>query len=402
VTTAPARSPLDGIVEFFTLSRAATQLTRMGEGRTRVANMLTLGRQRAEAAETLWSNGHTAEGLRLACAGLDATLDAAAQFATTMKLEDAPAVSTRTTVRRSPPPETREPTGEVPVAKDDGDAAPKPAETAEASASETEGAEKAATPEPEPTSPDEAATAEPVAALPVEGSGARWRAALLARATRPARIERVASAVVAMRAATLPTYDSEMSSANADLFQNVMDARHIVDAALGATVWTGGEMRWARARRAFGAALALMAVITGAYFALHEPEGTFVSASDVWSQSPTFVADMAVDGRADTAWLLPDRQTGWLEIRNSPGRHVESVQIINTANSPHHDRATQDYRLEIYAHGELARSFDGHFDWSDAPSPVVHEVGLDDVERVRFVVLSFHRTGGGLAELTVR
>lgn len=409
MTAAPARTtPFDGIVEFFTLARASTQLARLGDqGRTKVATSLSLGRQRAEAAETLWANGHTAEALRLAFGGLDASLDAAALFADTMQLPDVVATAA-TPVRRAPPPETREPSTEIKAPADDtGERKAEPADAAPADAAPK--ADEAPTPTadlkvPSPSGVDSEPPAAVVPAVKpvVDEASGRWRAALTARATRPSRIERVATAIARMRAATLPTFDAEVTPALADLFQNVMDARHIVDAAVGSTVWTAGEMRWARARRWFGALVALSVVIVAGYFGLHEPEGTFVSASDVWAQSPTFVADMAVDGRADTAWLLPDRQTGWLEVRSSPARHVESVQLINTANSPHHDRATQDYRLEIYSHGELARSIDGHFDWSDSPEPVVHEVGLDEVERVRFVVLSFHRTGGGLSEMTVQ
>jgi hypothetical protein len=401
VTAAPARtSPFDGIVEFFTLSRASTQLARLGDqGRTKVSTALTLGRQRAEAAETLWANGHTAEALRLAFGGLDASLEGAAQFADAMQL---PELATGTPARRSPPPETREPSTEIKVPAADASAGEPKTETP--APEKLEGSEP---PPAETTSVAEPKSEPPEPPLPApkpvhEATHGRWRAALVARAARPSRIERVANAITLMRAATLPMFDSEVTPALADLFQMVMDARHIVDSAVGSTVWTKGEMRWARARRSFGAAMALSALIAGGYFAMHEPEGTFVEASDVWAQSPTFVADMAVDGRADTAWLLPDRSTGWLEVRSSPSRRVESVQLINTANSPHHDRGTEDYMLEIYAHGEVARRIPGHFDWSDSPQPVVQEVGIDDVERVRFVVLSFHRTGGGLAEMTIR
>ncbi len=386
-----------------------------------MASALTLGRQRAEAAETLWSNGHTAEALRLAFGGLDASLDAAAQLSDAMQLPDVP--SAAPSPRRAPPPETREPSTEIALPSATETAEPKteaadeskpeavestagspdaPAETVSEAAGDVAENEGRASPVIEsPSEPADEATA-PSSKPGRDGTSGRWRAALVARATRPSRIDRVATAIASKAAVTLPTFDVEMTPALADLFQVVMDARHIVDAAVGSAVWTSGEMRWARARRAFGAAVALTALIVGAYFVFHQPEGTFVSASDVWAQSPTFSADMAVDGRADTAWLLPDRQTGWLEVRSSPPRHVASVQLINTANSPHHDRATEDYRLEIYSHGEVARSIDGHFDWSDAPQPVVVEVGLDEVERVRFVVRSFHRTGGGLAEMTIR
>jgi hypothetical protein len=181
-----------------------------------------------------------------------------------------------------------------------------------------------------------------------------------------------------------------------------MDARYGVDSAIGSGAWTAGDMRWARVRRWLGASLAIVAVVGGSYFALHEPEGTFASASDVWQQSATFSADMAIDGRNDTWWLLPDRANGWVEQRMSPGRHVDEVVLLNTSNPSAHDRGTQDYRLEIYSGGSIVQSIDGHFDWADNPTPVTHEIHRDNVERVRFVVRTYHRTGGGLAEMTIR
>ena len=396
-------SPFDGLVEFFTLARAGAQLGRLGEpGRKQVAGVLALGRQRAEAAETLWSNGHTAEALRLAFGALDSTLDAATTFADALSLEDVRAV-----VAAAPPPA---PVAEPVVSKapseagggDDapateGENAPPPPAPAEA------GSDDAKPSDPSPSDAVSIAASlrdsvEVVPAPPVE----RWRTALAARGVRAAKIDRVAVTLVAMRDATLPDLDAEVSPALADLFQRVMDARYSVDSAIGSGAWTSGDMRWARLRRWLGASLTIVAVVAGSYFAFHEPEGVFSSASDVWQQSASFSADMALDGRNDTWWLLPDRASGWVEQRMSPGRHVETVVLLNTSNPPAHDRGTQDYVLEIYSGGEMAQSIPGHFDWEDVPTPVTHEIHMDNVERVRFVVRTYHRTGGGLAEMTIR
>lgn len=416
MTSAPAStSPFDGLVEFFTLARASAQLTRLGEpGRKQVASVLAVGRQRAEAAETLWSNGHTAEALRLAFGGLDATLDAATTFADALKLDDAPVAPKAAPPAPAPaaPVET-ETRPEAPAEAGSGDpAADDPPKTESDAAAKTDEpktdepkAEEA--PPPEPSSPTDAVSIaaslrDSVETVPAAPAPERWRAALAARGVRAAKIDGVAATLVARRDAKLPDLDADVSPALADLFQRVMDARYSVDSAIGAGAWTAGDMRWARARRWLGSSLAIIAIASGSYFALHEPEGTFASASDTWQQSPTFSADMAIDGRPDTSWLLPDRASGWIEQRMSPGRRVEEVVLVNTSNPPAHDRATQDYRLEIYSGGELAQSIDGHFDWADAPTPVTHEIHMDNVQRVRFVVRTYHRTGGGLAEMTVR
>lgn len=408
MTVAASNSPFDGLVEFFTLSRASAQLGRLGEpGRKQVAAVLAVGRQRAEGAETLWSNGHTAEALRLAFGGLDATLEAAAAFADGLKLDEA-----------APKPVAIEPAA-APKSAAPSEAGGEPgseeAKAIETSAEETKAAEAEAA---QPVAPSEAGSGEPSASdavsiaaalsresipsVPAPAMPERWRVALAARGVGATKIERIAATRATQRSTTLPDLDADVSPALADLFQRVMDARYSVDAAIGTGAWTRGDMRWARTRRWLGASLGIVAIAGGSYFALHEPEGVFASASDVWQQSATFSADMAIDGRNDTWWLLPDRANGWVEQRMSPSRHVDSVTLLNTSNPPAHDRGSQDYRLEIYSGGSIVQSIDGHFDWSDTPTPVTHEINRDDVDRVRFVVRTYHRTGGGLAEMTIR
>jgi hypothetical protein len=120
----------------------------------------------------------------------------------------------------------------------------------------------------------------------------------------------------------------------------------------------------------------------------------------VWAGAPAFGAEAATDGRPDTYWLLPDRTSGWLEVRIAPGRRIERVRLINSHNPPHGDRATRDYQLEIHAGGTLARTIEGTFEYSTTPEPVVHEIGLDDVQRIRFVARTHHQNGAGLAELS--
>ncbi len=408
MTAAASNSPFDGLVEFFTLSRASAQLGRLGEpGRKQVAAVLAIGRQRAEAAETLWSNGHTAEALRLAFGGLDATLDAAAAFADGLKLEETIAKPV-VVAEPAATPKSAAPS----EAGGDGDEAK--ATEAEATKAETGDAEA-----PKPVAPSEAGSGEEpsgsdavsiaaalsresIPSVPAPAMPERWRAALAARGVGSTKIERIAATRATQKTTTLPDLDADVSPALADLFQRVMDARYSVDGAIGTGAWTRGDMRWARTRRWLGASLGIVAIAGGSYFALHEPEGVFASASDVWQQSASFSADMAIDGRNDTWWLLPDRANGWVEQRMSPSRHVDSVTLLNTSNPPAHDRGTQDYRLEIYSGGSIVQSIDGHFDWSDAPTPVTHEINRDDVDRVRFVVRTYHRTGGGLAEMTIR
>lgn len=76
------------IVERFTLRRALAVEAALGEtARAKLERALTLGTQKAEAAETLWQNGHSVEGLRLGIESLDATLAALPIYAAAMGLD---------------------------------------------------------------------------------------------------------------------------------------------------------------------------------------------------------------------------------------------------------------------------------------------------------------------------
>ncbi|UJR81416.1 discoidin domain-containing protein [Sandaracinus amylolyticus] len=78
------------IVEHFTLRRALGVEAKLGDAaRERLARTLALGTQRADAAESLWQNGHSAEGLRLGVEALDVTLDALPIYAGAMSVPGA-------------------------------------------------------------------------------------------------------------------------------------------------------------------------------------------------------------------------------------------------------------------------------------------------------------------------
>ena len=138
----------------------------------------------------------------------------------------------------------------------------------------------------------------------------------------------------------------------------------------------------------------------GAYFALRTPTGVFASASEQFGSDDQYQASNILDGRPDTEWLLPDHTTGWVELRVSPARHIERVSILNAHNAPMNDRATLEYTLEIYAHGDLVQSTEASFAFSANPEAVIHDVAEDNVERIRVVVRSSHNYGGGLAEVS--
>ncbi len=318
-----ARPLLARVVEFFTLKDALRAAEGVPERtRSALAERLALGRQRADCADILWTNGHTAEGLSLALAALDATVEGASG----------------------------------------------------------EGAEGEAAGEP-------------------RDAWERLREALLSHMDR---IELDDLRDVLRRAeGPLPKTDRDVSPAHAELFAELVRARTRIDRVLAPRALTKRAIGFSRALRVGAAILVLVGVALALALALRRPSAMFASASAFFEQSPRFAPEMAIDGSATTSWLLPDGATGWLEVSLSPPRHVDRVRLLNTTNPPWSDRATRDYRLELYAHGALARTLDGSFEWTDAPSFVDRDVGLDDIDRVRFVVRSFHRVGAGLAELQI-
>jgi hypothetical protein len=399
-----AESPfIANVAEFFTLKAAAKTVDSVGDAaRKRIHEALLLGRQKATCAETLWANGHTAEGLALAAGALDATLAAVpalgaakkaspAQHTKTAKTDEAKTDEAKTDEAKTDEAKTDESTtGE---AKTD-ESTTGEAKTDESTTDEsTTGEAKTDESTTGEAKTDESTTGE---AEPV----ADWASVLEARGVSKADLEAIRTASSQSRNA-LPLLDRDVSPAHAELFVELVRARHRADRAIAPGAMTHADLRWTRVLRGLAAATAVACGIAGAYLGLRTPTGTFATASDFFQQSPQFAPEMAVDGSAATYWLLPDGATGWLEVTSSPPRRVERIRVLNTTNPPWADRGTNEYRLEVYAHGELARTIDGTFEWADTPRPVEHPIDLDGVERVRFVVRSHHRVGAGLAELSL-
>lgn len=367
------------IGEYFTLSAARAAQGRLGEpARKAMDQALGLGRQRADAAESLWSNGHTAEALRLATRSLEDTLAAAPEYARAMGLAAAPPAPSEPA---STEPASTEPASTEPASTE---SAP-PAEGREASSAD-------------PSAPPLPAAAKLPEVSALEASDG-WSAALRARGASSAQLDKVRAALSAAREATLPLLDAEVSAAHADLFQQVLDARHLVDRSFGMVALPARDLGWTRFSRIGTTSLIAVVVLVGLYAGLRTPEGIFADASDVWAQSPMFAAENVIDGNEDSYWLLPDGATGWVEARISPAADISRVRLLNTHNPPHNDRATREYAVEIYSGGELAQTIEGTFEFSTRPEFVTHDVSVGRVDRIRFVARSHHHVGAGLAEL---
>lgn len=320
------------------LSGARSIATRIpASNRTEIASALALGRQKAEAAEALWSNGHAAEGLRLATEALRATLDAAPSYARSIEHVPAPQVK-----------------------------------------NEDEGGEEKAE------------------------ADASWREVLERRGVAKERLNLIADTETKAQSSILPRFDSEISAAHTDFYQALCRSRLEVDRALAYAAMSPQQLTFAKTARLTTLVVIACLLAFGVWFVTRTEVAITGTASGTFANAPQFGAPNVLDGRPETEWLLPDRESGWADANLSPPRHVARVTLLNAKNAPHFDRATRAYRLEFYSHDRVLQTVEGEFsEFSREPSPVSHEVDLDEVDRIRFVVSSHHHLGGGLAEMTI-
>ncbi|MGF1466292.1 MAG: discoidin domain-containing protein [Sandaracinaceae bacterium] len=518
----PQRRP--ALVEYFLLADAEARAARLSaELRDRLDRALRLGRQRAVAADALWSNGHTAEGLRLAVDALAASLEGASAFeaeapdpprdgatgpgadpppSAEQGAAEAVADASRDDASRddasrddasrddasrddasrdddpggddasddprhddaSDDPRDDDPRDDDPGHDDAGDddpgdddprddaskvtlrdydpipeilaGAPQPEASAPVAVAATEegdppwearaGVDEAVPAAPTaPAGPDDGAPmpgdpsgpeageagaeAHRRAPLPPAGATAddtladpdRWRAALERRGLSPRRIRRVLAArEAALGAMPLPELDAEVSPSHAELFQELLTAHKHVEGAIGPVARSRRQLMLTRAARlaylAVAAAVALGAVW---YFVVRVPRSAEAVASAVYGSAAEFRPDNAIDGDEGTEWLLPNGTAGHLDVRLSPARRITAIRLINAHNRHYNDRATREYRVEIVS-GAGTETIEGVFPRLDpTPEEVVHEVMVDGVTQIRFVVVSWHNLGGGLAEL---
>ncbi|MCA9615929.1 MAG: hypothetical protein KC586_24405 [Myxococcales bacterium] len=346
--------------DFFLLRQASEEAGRRpAERRDAVGQALALGRQRAEAAEALWSNGHAAEGLRLAAESLTCTLGAADILAPEVK--------------------------PAPVAKP----APEPATKADAD-SEDEASTEA---DSEADSLDEAA--------PQAASWVGWREVLAARGADADRLETISRAVGFARQA-LPELDASVSATHAELYKEIYRARADVDGLLSSASLTPAQVKLKVVQRwATLLGLAVLAVV-GLYLALRTPHAVMATSSAVFRSDPQFGPDKVFDDDPNTEWLLNDGQNGWLEARLTPGRDLVAIRLLNGHNRHFNDRGVKEFTLELYDRsGEKVFEHEGELEFSASPTWVEIPVSATNVERLRFNVRSHHRVGGALAEIAL-
>lgn len=229
----------------------------------------------------------------------------------------------------------------------------------------------------------------------------RAAAALRETGLSASRIDAVSKTLAASRAATLPRLDCEATAAHAQLHEQIHRATQELRSALAPAELAPGGVKRSRAVRIGAVATTGLLVLGGIVKVATTTTPPSANASATWQDQEQYRPAAAIDGNPETAWLLPDRQPGWVDLVLGSPRRVDRVRLVNAHNAPWNDRATNEYVLEIYAGGQKVREIPGSFEWSETPQPVVVDVGVDAVERVRFAVRSHHHLGAGLAELAV-
>jgi hypothetical protein len=152
--------------------------------------------------------------------------------------------------------------------------------------------------------------------------------------------------------------------------------------------------RWLRV----GSIVALLAAAAITIISLRRAVDVQASASfDLITYEP----HKAVDGNPSTEWLLPSNTGGWLEV-SFRARTVHTVRVLNAHNPPHNDRASRDFRIEGYRNGQVVHNSKHAFPTLDE-NPHWMEIAIPNLrlDAVRVVVESFHKFGGGIAELAI-
>ena len=93
----------------------------------------------------------------------------------------------------------------------------------------------------------------------------------------------------------------------------------------------------------------------------------------------------------------------WIDVMFPTARSVHSVRLVNSHNLFYADRAARAVRVTAFAGPNEAASVEGSFARLTQERSVLDlPLEAKGVTRVRVELLSYFKTGGGLAEVEVR
>ena len=119
------------------------------------------------------------------------------------------------------------------------------------------------------------------------------------------------------------------------------------------------------------------------------------------------LGECAGGGHITQYWLLPDQQTGWVQIDLLRNYHIVKLRWLNTHNGRcGDDRATTNFHIALSQTGDFNGEdrivYSGEMNFSQSPrfEEVILSPGVS-ARFVRFYVDDFYGKGGGLNELEV-
>ena len=197
-----------------------------------------------------------------------------------------------------------------------------------------------------------------------------------------------------------PALDADVSPAHAALFLALVDMHDVLARATAPIGLDSSAISRQRRQRIAATSAGVLGLVALLYFVLRAPRVIRAEASAAYAER--YAAKMAVDGRTDTEWLLPDNTAGWIDLSPSPVRTIKALKLLNVHNGPFNDRATKDYTIEAFANGQPVKAMDGTFaTFSETPEWVRVPLDVPKCDRIRVTVKSWHKGGGGIAEAAV-
>jgi hypothetical protein len=230
-------------------------------------------------------------------------------------------------------------------------------------------------------------------------NGPVWATTLAHLGASTSVIDRVGRAAEAARRER-PIRNRELPPETVGRIHQALGAAKQMERLLARLVQSPRRIARRRAGRIGLAALLVGAPVAWKIRSLFLPGPIAVSASVSYDQS-VHAPGKAIDGDPNTEWLLPNHATGSIEVHFDP-RRLRVVHLRNSHNPPYEDRATRDFHIECWSAGKLVRTTKASFARLE-PAPAVTDFPVDvpgRVDTLKIVVDSYHKSGGGLAEIS--
>lgn len=228
------------------------------------------------------------------------------------------------------------------------------------------------------------------------GAGDTLRAKVESLGISPADATRVTRALTEAIERPFPTVDAAVREEDAETYRELSEAAVVLNGPLREKLLSKREVSRRRLLRVGIAVATVLFLGVGLPWLLWPPAAV---ASAIYSDA--FGAELAVDGKVGTEWILPESTAGWLDVRVSPARSIRMVRVTNGHNRQYNDFGIKAYRLEAYRGNQVVATASREFA-TVTPEPP-HEVPLiaEKVDRVRIVVVSWFAHGAALAEIEV-